>query len=64
MTIFLMIGRIYCQVRPMRRSTRATRRVGAYEANVEEETAAHIKRAALLSTEHVRFMAWLVEKGK
>ena len=30
----------------------------------EYETAARIQRAALLSTEHARFMAWLAEKGK
>ena len=30
----------------------------------EMETAARIQRAALLSTEHACFMAWLAEKGK
>ena len=30
----------------------------------EYETAARIQRAALLSTEHTCFMAWLAEKGK
>ena len=35
-----------------------------FQFMVEMETAARIQRAALLSEEHARFMAWLVEKGK
>jgi hypothetical protein len=34
------------------------------EVVAEYETAAHIQRAALLATEHARFMAWLAKKGK
>ena len=35
-----------------------------FEFMAEIETVARIQRAALLSKEHARFMAWLVEKGK
>ena len=34
------------------------------EFMVEVETTARIQHTALLSTEHARFMAWFVEKGK
>ena len=34
------------------------------EFNGDMQTAARIKRAALLATEHTRLMAWLAEKGK